>query len=173
MTMQPGQRQFSIRYSIAAMIVLLLIQAYFIAPHPETLAYSDLIKLAKAGKVSDVTLSNQAIAGTLAANGLGAFLPKEKLEELRRAGNGTRRFITTRVDDPQLVRELEAANVRFTGVGNTSWHGTLASWVVPAVVFLGRCSLAANGYAANLEREILAHYRTNPLEATSRNSRRL
>ncbi len=82
MTMQPGQRQFSIRYSIAAMIVLLLIQAHFFAPHPETLAYSDFIKLAKAGKVSDVTLSNQAIAGTLAANGLEAFLPKEKLEEL-------------------------------------------------------------------------------------------
>jgi hypothetical protein len=70
--MQPEQRRFSIRYSIVAMIVLLLIEAYLFAPHPETLAYSDFIKLVKAGKVSDVTLSNQTIGGTLAANGLEA-----------------------------------------------------------------------------------------------------
>jgi FtsH-like protein len=76
------------------MIVLLLIQAYFFAPHPETLAYSDFIKLAKAGKVSDVTLSNQAIAGTLAANALEAFLPKEKLRSC--AGRGTGLIVSSR-----------------------------------------------------------------------------
>jgi cell division protease FtsH len=137
MTMQPEQRRFSLRYSIVAMIVLLLIEAYLFAPHPETLAYSDFIKLVKAGKVSDVTLSKQAIQGTLAASGLEAFLPKDKLDDLRRAGKGTHRFVTTRVDDPGLVGELEAANVRFTGVGDIGWLGTLASWVVPAVVFFG------------------------------------
>ena len=124
MTMQPQQRQFSIRYSIVAMIVLFVIEAYLFAPRPETLAYSDFVKLVKADKVSDVTLSSRAIEGTLAANGLEAFLPKEKLEELSRAGKGTHRFVTTRVDDPQLVPELEAANVRFTGVPDTHWLGT-------------------------------------------------
>ncbi|HEU5193992.1 MAG TPA: ATP-dependent zinc metalloprotease FtsH, partial [Methylomirabilota bacterium] len=54
---------------------------------------------------------------------------------------GTHRFITTRVDDPDLVRELQAANVRFTGTGDGGWLGTLASWVVPAVVFVGLWSL--------------------------------
>ena len=141
MTMPPEQRQFSLRYSIVAMIVLFLIEAYLFAPRAETLAYSDFIKLVKAGKVSDVTLSSHMIAGTLAANGLEAFLPKDKLDELRRAGKGTHRFVTTRVDDPELVRDLEAANVRFTGIGDSSWLGTLASWVVPAVVFVGLWSL--------------------------------
>jgi cell division protease FtsH len=137
MTMQSQQRQFSIRYSIVAMIVLFVIEAYLFAPRPETLAYSDFVKLVKADKVSDVTLSSRAIEGTLAPNGLEAFLPKEKLEELSRAGKGAHRFVTMRVDDPQLVPELEAANVRFTGVPDTHWLGTLASWVVPAVVFFG------------------------------------
>jgi len=135
--MKPEQRQFSIRYGMAAVILLFLLEAYLFAPRPETLAYSDFIKLVKAGKVSDVTLSSQMIGGTLAANGLEALLSKDKLDELRRAGNGTHRFVTTRVDDPDLVRELQAANVRFTGIGNSGWLGTLASWVVPALVFFG------------------------------------
>jgi cell division protease FtsH len=135
MTMQPEQRRFSVRYSVAAIVALFLIEAYLFAPHPETLAYSDFVKLVKAGKVSDVTLSSHVIAGSLAASGLEAFLPKDKLDELRRAGQGTHRFVTTRVDDPQLVPTLEAANVRFTGVSDVGWLGTLASWVVPAVVF--------------------------------------
>jgi cell division protease FtsH len=131
------QRQFSIRYSIVAFIALLVIEAYLFAPRPETLAYSDFVKLVKAGKVSDVTLSSRVIEGTLAANGLEAFLPKETLDDLRRAGNGAHRFITTRIDDAELVQALEAANVRFTGVGDSHWLGTLASWIVPAVVFFG------------------------------------
>jgi cell division protease FtsH len=139
--MEARQRQFSIRYGIIAMAVLLLIEGYLFAPRPETLAYSDFVRLVKAGKVSDVTLSNHAIVGTLAASGLEGFLPKDKLDELRRAGNGTHRFVTTRVDDPELVRELQAANVRFTGVPDSGWLGTLASWVVPAVVFVGLWSL--------------------------------
>jgi cell division protease FtsH len=98
--MGPEQRRFSVRYGVVAIMAVLLIEAYLFAPRPESLAYSDFIKLVKAGKVSDVVLSSQAIQGTLAPNGLEAFLPKDKLEELRRAGSGTHRFITTRVDDP-------------------------------------------------------------------------
>ena len=133
--MQPGQRQFSVRYAVVAVIVVLLIQAYFFAPRPETLAYSDFIKLVKARMVSNLTLSSHMITGTLAAKVLEAYLPKQQLDELRKAGNGEHRFVTMRVDDPALVRELEAANVRFTGVGDSGWLTTLASWIVPAVVF--------------------------------------
>jgi cell division protease FtsH len=135
--MEPKQRRFSVGYTIGTIIVLLLIQSYLFAPHPETLAYSDFIRLLKAGKVSDLTLSNQTIWGTLAADGLEGLVPKEKLAELQQAGKGTHRFVTTRVDDPQLVQELEAANVRFTGTASNTWLTLLASWVLPAVVFFG------------------------------------
>ena len=139
--MEPKQRRFSVGYTIGTIIALLLIQAYLFAPHPETLAYSDFIGLLKAGKVSDLTLSNQAIWGSLAASGLEGLLPKEKLAELQQSGKGPYRFVTTRVDDPQLVQELEAANVRFTGTAANTWLTLLASWVLPAVVFFGLWSL--------------------------------
>jgi hypothetical protein len=105
--MRPEQRQFSIRYAVVTVIVLLLIEADLFGPRPETLADSDFVRLVKAGKVSDLTMSSQVITGTLAGNGLEAFLPKEKLEELRKAGNGIHRFVTTRVEDPALVSVLD------------------------------------------------------------------
>src|SRR2546426_4038730 len=139
--MEPKQRRFSVGYTIGTIIALLLIQSYLFAPHPETLAYSDFIRLLKAGKVSDLTLSNQTIWGTLAASGLEGLLPKEKLAELQQGGKGPYRFVTTRVDDPQLVQELEAANIRFTGTASNTWLTLLASWVLPAVVFFGLWSI--------------------------------
>src|SRR5207245_10076218 len=119
--MESKQRRFSIGYTIVTIIAILVVESYLFASRPETLAYSDFIRLLNAGKVSDLTLSKQAIEGTLAANGLETFLPKEKVAELREAGKGLHRFVTTRVDDPQLVHELEAANVRFTGTAENTW----------------------------------------------------
>ena len=135
--MESKQRRFSIGYTIVTIIAILVVESYLFASRPETLAYSDFIRLLNAGKVSDLTLSKQAIEGTLAANGLETFLPKEKVAELREAGKGLHRFVTTRVDDPQLVHELEAANVRFTGTAENTWLTLLASWVVPGVIFFG------------------------------------
>jgi len=43
--MEPKQRQFSVRYSVIAIVALLLIEGYVFAPRPETLAYSDFVKL--------------------------------------------------------------------------------------------------------------------------------
>ena len=65
------------------------------------------------------------------------LLPKEKLEELKRAGAGTHPFVTARVDDPGLVAELEAANVKYTGRVENTWLSTLLSWILPALVFVG------------------------------------
>jgi cell division protease FtsH len=135
--MEPKQRRFSIGYAIVTIVAILVIESFLFAPHPETLAYSDFARLVKAGKVSDLTLSKQTIRGTLAADGLEAFLPKDKLAELKRAGAGTHSFVTTRVDDPELVRELEATNVRFTATPDNNWLTLLASWVLPAVIFFG------------------------------------
>jgi cell division protease FtsH len=45
--------------------------------------------------------------------------------------------VTTRVEDPGLVPELEAARVRFTGHVANTWLATLLSWILPAVIFVG------------------------------------
>ena len=46
-------------------------------------------------------------------------------------------FVTTRVEDPGLVPELEAAHVRFTGYVANTWLSTLLSWILPSAIFVG------------------------------------
>jgi cell division protease FtsH len=131
------QTKFSIGYLIATLIAILLLQWLVFAPHAENLSYSEFKTLVKKGKVGDLVLDKQVITGTLAAEGLEGLLPKEKIDELKRHGGGTHRFTTGRVDDPGLVAELEAANVKFTGRVENTWLSALLSWVLPAVVFMG------------------------------------
>ena len=135
--MHAKQQKFSIGYSIALVLALLLLQAVFLRPHAENLSYSEFKALARKGKVSNLVLDKQTITGTLPAEGLEGLLPMEKLEELKRAGAGTHPFVTARVDDPGLVAELEAANVKFTGRVENTWLSMLLSWILPALVFVG------------------------------------
>ena len=136
--MEKTQQNVSIGYFIATMIALLILQLVVFAPHAETLSYSEFKTLVQKGKVSDLVLDKQTITGTLAADGLEGLLPKEKLEELRRAGGaGAHRFSVTRVEDPGLVSELTAANIKFAGRPENTWLSTLLSWLLPTVVFVG------------------------------------
>ncbi|HEY7539619.1 MAG TPA: ATP-dependent zinc metalloprotease FtsH [Methylomirabilota bacterium] len=135
--MEAKQRNFSILYVGAAVLMLLLFQAILFAPHTETLSYSEFKTLLKRGKVSDLVLDKQTISGSLVTEGLEGLLPKEKLEELKRAGGGRHPFVTTRVDDLNLVAELEASNVKFTGRVENTWISAVLSWVLPTVIFVG------------------------------------
>ena len=135
--MEPKQRAFSMWYTVAAMLLFFGIQAILLTPHPETVSYSEFKSLVKANKVSDLMLYKDTITGTLALTGLEGVLPKEKIEEIKRAGKGAPGFVTTRVEDPGLVPELEAAHIRFTGHVANPWVSTLLSWILPAVIFFG------------------------------------
>ena len=135
--MEQKQRTFSVWYAVLVMLVLFGIQAILLAPHPENVSYSEFKALVTAGKVSDLVLYKDTIEGTLSPKGLEGVLSKNKIDEMKRSKEGVHRFVTTRVEDPGLVPELEAAHVRFTGHVENPWLATLLSWVVPAVVFFG------------------------------------
>jgi cell division protease FtsH len=133
---KPSQRNVLVGYVAVVALVLLLIQAILSAPHSENLSYSEFKTLLKKGKVGDLVLDKQTITGTLSPDGLEGLLPKAKLEALKREG-GAPRFVTARVDDPGLVAELEAANVKFTGRVENTWLSAVLSWLLPTVLFVG------------------------------------
>jgi cell division protease FtsH len=133
--MEKKQQQFSIWYFLATMFVILAIQNYFFAPHIANLAYSEFKVLLKAGKVSDLILTERAISGTLVSEGLEGLLQRDKVEELKKFGQGEHRFDTVRVDDPALIPDIEVAQVRFAGRIESKWFSTLLSWILPAVIF--------------------------------------
>jgi cell division protease FtsH len=131
------KEQFSVWYFLIAFLAILAMQNFLFGPHAENLAYNEFKTLLKAGKIDNVALGERSITGTLKPDGLEGLLPKKQIEELKRAGEGKEhRFVTVRVDDPDLVRELETAKVRFAGVIESKWFSTLLSWILPAVIFV-------------------------------------
>lgn len=129
------KHEFSLWYFVAASLLLAAIQFFFFAPYVENLSYSDFKALLKAGKVEDVAVGEKAITGKLKLDGLEGVLPREKIEALQKRGKGEPRFSAVRVNDPDLIKEMESMKVRYAGQVENTWFSTLLSWVVPALIF--------------------------------------
>jgi cell division protease FtsH len=135
--MEQNQRRFSVWYFVAAFLVLLAIENFLMGAITENLTYNEFKALLKAGKITEVTLTDRMITGRLKQEGLDGLLPKEKVAEIQRFGTGEQRFVVVRVDDSGLVKELEEAKVTFAGRLESTWFTTLLSWVLPALIFVG------------------------------------
>jgi cell division protease FtsH len=109
-------------YALALILVLGLAQMYWLVPRGKPLLYSEFKTLVKNGSVSEVVVGEQVIRGTLKAP-----LPNDP--------KGSTSFTTTRVEDPQLVQELEAQHVKYTGEIVNTWLPELLGWVIP-ILFL-------------------------------------
>ena len=110
---------FSFWYVLVAIGFLLVIQNVLFARPFEQLPYSDFKAALRQDRIEDVQISVHTIRGTLRPN------TGEKAPPLR--------FMTVRVDDPDLVQELEAHNVKYTGQYDSDVLKTLLSWIVPLV----------------------------------------
>ena len=109
-------------------------------------AYSDFKRLVEAGKVNEVTVSDVRVWGTLKADGLENVLPKQQAESLKCNSERGCAFSTVRVTDPDLVKQLEQAKVRFVGENQSHWFASLLSWVLPLALMIWMwSSLAKRG----------------------------
>lgn len=131
----PGKAGLPFWYWLLVPAAFILFSVFVETQRAPPLAYSDFKQLLYAGKVNEVTITESAISGSLNADGLDKVLSKRVLEQLKcTAGLGCA-FTTLRVDDPNLVDALEAANVRFIGQAKTDWLSTLMSWLIPIALF--------------------------------------
>lgn len=128
------QRNLSVWVIWMAVVGLLLLQSLFAGTRSEKLPYSDFKALVRAGKVSDVVIEESRILGKLDTTGLGAVLPARRVEGLRQSGTMRPSFVTTRVEDPSLIEELEAARVAYDGRVANAWMTVLLSWILPLVI---------------------------------------
>jgi cell division protease FtsH len=117
-----GRPSSSLWYGLAFVLLFALAQMYWLIPSGRPIPYSEFKTLLRNGSVVDVTVGEQSIRGTLKAP-----LPNDP--------NGSRQFTTTRVDDPELVKELEARQVKYTGEVVNTWLPELLGWVIP-IIFL-------------------------------------
>ena len=87
----------------------------------QAIPYSQFQTLLDQGKVKSVVVSGDQIQGTLSAP-----LPNSKVTN----------FTTTTVP-PNLASQLAQHHVEFTGASTSSGFGTLLSWIIPPLIFVG------------------------------------
>ncbi|HMK71667.1 MAG TPA: ATP-dependent zinc metalloprotease FtsH [Xanthobacteraceae bacterium] len=119
--MEPAarKRQFMIWYALAAVLGVLLFQAFWTSySQVETIPYSEFETLLDQGKIAEVTVSADSVRGTL----------KEPLP------SGKRDFFAVRVD-PQLAEKLATHNVVVKGTASGGVLLTILSWVIPVGIF--------------------------------------
>ncbi len=114
---------FSIAYVFLAIGAIILVHDFIVSVQKiEELPYSEFRTLVAAGKVAEVAVTQQRLTGKL------------KLEE---GSKEQKVFTTVRVEDPDLIKELNARNVTFTGVIESTFLKDIISWVIPALIFGG------------------------------------
>jgi len=101
-------------YVLGALLLLALVQTWFLSSGGHQISYSDFKQAIRAGRVADVTVGEQTILGTY------------KTEV-----NGSKNFTATRIEDPKLLEELDAAGVKYTGEFVSRWIPEVLGWVLP------------------------------------------
>ncbi len=112
-------------YLLGFFLLLAVVQAYLFMPTGRNVPYSEFKSLLAQDKLAEVTVNDQAIRGQLKGS---------KGDEKSRA------FITTRVEDPKLVEELEQHRVKYTGEVASRWLPDLLGWILPLLLIVGLSS---------------------------------
>src|SRR4029077_6387860 len=119
-----GRPAASLWYGLAFLLLLVLVQAYYLTPAARTVPYSEFKELVKQGALEEATAGDQFSHATLKAR--PADDPKQ-----------AKQFATTRVDDPKLTEELEAHGVKYSGEVVNRWLPELLSWIIPLLFIVG------------------------------------
>lgn len=117
----PPKTHFSIWYFLVTFFLIFYLQQYFFSPKVETIPYSQFKQNLITGNVTQLIIGPENINGTL------------KGKDNKREQD----FTTIRVDDPNLVKELDEYKVRYSGRYESKLLGTILSWVLPfGIMFL-------------------------------------
>jgi cell division protease FtsH len=128
--MEHYRQQLAMWYFVILIALLLLgmLQHVFTALDVQSLDYSEFKALLRAGHIARVTLSPSSLQGELRTEGIERILPQDTVARLVKTPgkadtSGLRPFTSVRVDDSNLVQELEAAKVPYRGTIEHSWDG--------------------------------------------------
>ena len=108
-------KNFTYLYFIVVLIVLGLLNGYFFSKgEMRTIQYSEFKELITKGKIADVSIDKETIQGDLT------------LEDGKKV-----KFLTVRVEDPDLIKDLQKNNIKYAGRSENKILSTIISWVLP------------------------------------------
>ncbi|MGQ9693376.1 MAG: ATP-dependent zinc metalloprotease FtsH [Thermodesulfobacteriota bacterium] len=115
----PPKAHFSIWYFLIVFIILTLLQHYFLSPRVETISYSKFKQYLAEGQITNVVIGPETITGTIKG----------------REGRRDQEFMTVRVEDPQLIKELDERKINYSGLYQSKFLNNLFSWIIPLGIF--------------------------------------
>ena len=115
----PPKARFSIWYFLLAFLLFSYLQQHYFSGKVETIPYSQFKQHIAEGYVDKLTIGPENITGTL------KFKEREP----------DQRFTTIRVNDPDLVKDLDEHKVSYTGHYESKFLSTVLSWVIPIAIF--------------------------------------
>jgi cell division protease FtsH len=115
----PPKTHFSIWYFVIALLLFMVLQNYLFSKRMETIPYSEFKQYLAEGRVRNLTIGPDTINGTLKG----------------RDGQKDQAFVTVRVEDPNLVKELDEQKVDYSGLYQSKFLNTLLSWIIPIGIF--------------------------------------
>jgi cell division protease FtsH len=99
-------------YAVGLILVLGLLTTIPTDGQARTVSYTEFKNLVRAGKVASVTINQERVRGTLK--------------------DADQRIVAVRIEDPELVTELDAHQVAATGEITSNWWSSLI-WLLPLV----------------------------------------
>ena len=117
----PPKAHFSIWYFLMAFLLFSYVQQYFFSGRVETIPYSQFKQYIAEGALSNLTIGPENIRGTLKGKGEKPGQDQE--------------FTTVRVNDPDLVKDLDDHKVNYTGHYESKFLSSILSWIIPLGIF--------------------------------------
>lgn len=112
-------KSFTLLYFVLAFIAIIIINSYIFKAEVKTIPYSEFKELIHTGKISDLIIDTDTIQGMLA------------LESGKKI-----KFLTSRVEDPDLVRQLQENKIKYTGYYENKIIKAIVSWVLPFAIII-------------------------------------
>ncbi len=111
--LSPRRFNVSLWYVAAALLIFYALHSYFLQEPVQTIAYSEFKKMLREDKVASCVLTLAEIRGRLRADTTNV-----NAKDSTQTGSA---FTAVRVYDPELVKELEAANIPYSGDSDGGW----------------------------------------------------
>jgi cell division protease FtsH len=117
----PPKAHFSIWYFVMAFLLFSYLQQTFFSANVETIPYSQFKQYIAEGALSKLTIGPENIHGMLKGKGKKPGQDQE--------------FTTVRVNDPDLVKDLDDHNVDYSGYHESKFLSSVLSWIIPFGIF--------------------------------------
>ena len=114
------KKNFTFLYFVIAIIGIFVIHSYLsLRSEIKTVPYSEFKTLVSQNKVADLLIDAEKVQGTMTGQ------------------DGKQvKFVTSRVEDPDLVKDLQKANVKFSGSFENKLLRIIIEWVLPFAIII-------------------------------------